>query len=120
MAAFLTIRASRSRVNQTNGLPPHFRISSLALYVQVNYETLGRMGSYPVRTAAGNFVRVARDPGSQADLSFQMRKRAPNFDTRAIPYCTAIVTVFDDVPPLLRLNETADPGVIVAGTSALI
>jgi hypothetical protein len=35
-----------------------------------------------------------------------------------ISYCTAIVTVFDDTPSILRLNGTAGPGVIVAGTSA--
>jgi len=47
-------------------------------------------------------------------------KLAPIFPTWGYPYCTAIVTVFDDIPPPLRLNETAAPGAIVAGTSALI
>jgi hypothetical protein len=45
--------------------------------------------------------------------------RKPGWCVRMdISYCTAIVTVFDDTPSIPRLNGTAGPGVIVAGTSA--
>jgi hypothetical protein len=46
-------------------------------------------------------------------------RRKPGLCVRMdISYCTAIVTVFDDTPSILRLNGTAGPGVIVTGTSA--
>jgi hypothetical protein len=70
------------------------------------------------RTLADLRGRSSRAP-SPARLRVTGGSYLHHEESLDIPYCTAIVTVFDDTPPALRLNETLAPGVTVVGTSAL-